>query len=222
MYAKLLRRFGFTVIGIITVTGGGLMILYGILLMYVSAPNSKDVSDLRIIHETAFWLVQQHFLYVFLVLGLVGFLWEVYAVGFFPRDDRLLYEQHMDMRRDLAEESEVWDKPGTVEETDPYEELHEDLNEDDDKLTLVKTRFNTNGSPSVAGLVLNKSSRNGYRDIVVEIEFYDSEKQAIDRTIATKKEMNPDSSWEFEVFPSPEHSDETEFYKTIDISAEDV
>jgi hypothetical protein len=222
MYDKLFRRFGFTIMGIITVTGGGLLIVYGILLMYVTAPNAHDISDLRVIHETIFWLVQQHLLYVLLVFGLLGFVWEIYTVGFFPRDDRLLYERHRDMRREIAEEKEVWDKPGMDEESDPYEDLYEDLHEEDEKLTLARTRFNTSGSPSVAGLVMNKSGRKGYRDIIVEIEFYDAEKQAIDRTIATKKEINPGDSWEFEVFPAPEHSNDTKYYKVTNIRAEEV
>jgi hypothetical protein len=51
---------------------------------------------------------------------------------------------------------------------------------------------------------------------------YDGEKRAIDRTIATKKEINPGDSWEFEVFPAPEHSNDTQYYKVTNIEAEDV
>lgn len=222
MYSKLLRRYGFLFMGVVTIVGGGVMCLYGILVLYVSAPNSRDFSDLEPVHELAFWLAQQELIYVLAALGVAGFIWEVWKVGFFPKDERLLYQKERDKRRELAEKKEVWDKPRQDEDSDPYEELYEDLNEETEKLTLARTRFNQSGSPSVIGLVLNKSARKPYRDIVIKIEFYDGERKHIDTTVATKKELGIKSSWEFEVFPAPEYSNRVQYYKVTDIEAEEV
>lgn len=222
MLGRLLRRFGFLLVGILTVVGGGLMVIYGILLIYVSAPNANDPSDLQIIHDVVFWLLAQEPIYVVVFVGFGGFIWEVRRVGFLPRDDRLLYQIRRDKRRELAEKKEVWDKPQMDEENDPYEELYEDLHDESEKLTLARTRFNDGNTPSVSGLVLNKSNRKTYRDVVVEISFYDGEKSSVDTTVATTKELTPGDSWEFEVFPAPEVDDRVQYYKVTDIRAEEV
>lgn len=222
MMGKLLRRFGFAFVGCLTVIGGGLMIIYGLLLLYVSAPNPRSPSDLQFIHDVARWLLDQEVLYLLVAVGIAGFLWEVKREGFLPRDDRLRYQIDRDRRRELAEETEVWDAPDGERKTDPYEQLHENLHEETRQLSLVKTRFDESETPSVAGRLLNSSDRTPYRDVVVEISFFDDEKTHLDTTYATRQSLDPSSSWEFEVFPSPDTESAVQYYRVTDIRAKPV
>jgi hypothetical protein len=57
------------------------------------------------------------------LLGTVGFVWEVRANGFLPRDERTLRQKLDDMRRERAKESHVWSHPGVDSGTNVYQEL---------------------------------------------------------------------------------------------------
>lgn len=201
MIRRWFRRFGTFVVGFVLIAGGCSAIAYGILLFYVSLPLGIgfDVS-LTPIESVMRSVVTDDRIRATLVIGVAGFALEIRENGVWPRDDRTHQERLKDMRREWARERDAWRPPpeDRDESTSMYEDLQETLSTDRPEL-IEATLKRSDDSTRVQGRIENDSI-NRFSDLQVQVQFLAETGETLGTGAATKTEIGPNESWQFEVF----------------------
>lgn len=201
MIRRWFRRFGSFVVGLLLITGGGSAIAYGIALFYLSIPGTRSPGTvLAPVDRTVMSLLTHDLFGVTLVVGVAGFALEVRENGLWPSDDRTHQERLKDIRRQWAEEREAWRPPPEDRDdgTSMYEELRTSLAGTAPE--LAEATLQPDETPvRVSGRIRNDSI-NRFEDLQVTVQFVGGDGTPLGTGAATRQELGPKETWQFEVF----------------------
>jgi hypothetical protein len=171
------------------------------LFVYVSFPFVNGLeSSLTVLESMVQSIVTDERLRVALAIGAVGFVLEVHENGLWPRDNRTYQERLKDIRREWAKERDAWQPPpeDRDEDTSVYEELQETLSENRPEL-VAATLKRSGDSVQVQGRIENDTITR-FSDLQVQVQFLAETGDPLGTGAATKKQIGPNESWQFEVF----------------------
>lgn len=207
LLGSVLRPFGLLVLGLVCFCGGGLVVVYGLVLFAVAPPGGKRVGPtLAPVNEAVVSVVTEPLFHAVVLVGVVGFAWEVKRNGLWPTDDRLLAEIIDERRRQLAEEREEWSHPDVEEDTDVYEDLRAEQDADrtpalpsgeDGDLVVLGDRYTTRPR-GVQGVIENQGEQ-AYSHVSVEVAWI-VDGEVVDTGAALKSSLGEGDRWRFEVF----------------------
>lgn len=207
--SKVLRLFGFLVAGMITICGGGVLAIYGFLTMYTIQPWGPSSDILTPFHEIGKAIITINALYPILLLGFIGFIWEVKVNGFLTTEFQSVSERKKQLRRRYAEQRDAWSPPEEDQRatTNVYKQLKETTNSQNETtieqdLEIAQLNEIQRDALTIRGSIRNTSGSKTYRNIAIKIGFQDEDGTVVDTTIASTRVLPPQETWTFDVFPS--------------------
>jgi hypothetical protein len=171
------------------------------LFVYVSFPFITGFdSSLTALESLVRAVVTDERLKITLAVGVAGFVLEIHENGLWPRDDRTHQERLKDIRREWAKERDAWQPPpeDRDESTSVYEDLQETLAENRPEL-VAATLTRSDDSIRVQGRIENDTISR-FSDLQVQVQFLAETGDPLGTGAATKKQIGPNESWQFEVF----------------------